>query len=196
MSVQLEPMSAGAGSFCAICQTGIAAGEQAGCCPACASPFHDECWAENGGCASYGCQHMPETIKEVDPVAPQSYWGAEEKACPKCGQQIKVAALRCRHCGTVFDTSDPMNEQEWRRKQTEAPQLDAARQAAVALFVLGVLPCTAPLCLLGGGLWYRSHRELVARLPGTHRVLLLVGLGSSVLSSAVLVLVAILYGGS
>ena len=30
---------------------------------------------------------------------------SDEKACPACGENIKAKALKCRHCGEVFDSS-------------------------------------------------------------------------------------------
>jgi len=94
------------GPLCSICQTAIHPGEPIGPCPACASTFHEECWKENGGCAVYGCARMPQTVKDGNPsVQPASYWGQDEKVCPQCSKKIKVAALRCRHCGTIFESA-------------------------------------------------------------------------------------------
>jgi len=40
---------------CPFCQCFIKSGTRAITCPACGTPHHEECWRENGGCATYGC---------------------------------------------------------------------------------------------------------------------------------------------
>jgi hypothetical protein len=191
----LDAFQAGAreaGKLCAICQTGIDRGAQVGRCPECESPFHTECWDENGGCATYGCKLMPETVKEQDPLQQQTHWGQEEKNCPRCNEVIKVAALRCKHCKAVFETSAPVSRAEYFARERQKPLLQEGRQAASVIFVLGLLPCTAPLCLLFGGLWVLGNKEVVRRLPGMHRVLCFVGLGAAGITSLTLLLAAVL----
>jgi predicted amidophosphoribosyltransferase len=144
----LEAFEAGereSGRLCAVCQTAIALGEAVGRCPRCEAPYHRECWSENGGCAAYGCELAPQTVKAEEGAAPQTYWGQEEKDCPRCAQRIKVAALRCRHCGAVFD------------------------------FAAGIVPCTAPFAFAFGGVWYLLRRRQIARLASTYRILALLG---------------------
>ena len=41
--------------ICPYCQTAIAAGSDYLTCPACKTPYHPDCWQENGGCAVRGC---------------------------------------------------------------------------------------------------------------------------------------------
>src|SRR5438874_452326 len=53
------PELAATGATCPICQTAIAAGEAAVRCPACEQVHHRECWAEVGGCSTYGCAEAP-----------------------------------------------------------------------------------------------------------------------------------------
>ncbi|HEX8525122.1 MAG TPA: FHA domain-containing protein [Tepidisphaeraceae bacterium] len=59
--------------MCAICQSRIDTGEQMTTCSECHLTFHEECWAENKGCAAYGCGNVnvlasPESVpvKQVD----------------------------------------------------------------------------------------------------------------------------------
>jgi Prokaryotic RING finger family 1 len=42
-------------STCTFCQTPIKNEEEEFLCPSCSSPYHNECWNENKGCAVYGC---------------------------------------------------------------------------------------------------------------------------------------------
>jgi hypothetical protein len=183
-----------AGPFCSICQTGILAGESVGPCPACGSTFHEECWKENGGCAVYGCPRMPQTVKDENPsFAPQSFWGQDQKVCPHCGQQIKVAAVRCRFCGTTFDTAVPMSSRELREKQGARPVQESLKKTSVTVFVCGIVPCLAPLTVFLGGIWFLRHRRDIRKLPATNQVFTYVGLIASVVSTALMVLVLVFH---
>jgi len=48
-----------AGKICPYCQTEIQPGEEVIVCPACNVPHHADCWTENGGCTTYGCEYSP-----------------------------------------------------------------------------------------------------------------------------------------
>jgi hypothetical protein len=161
------------GHACAICQTAIAAGERVGRCPRCHAPYHAECWEENGGCASYGCPLTPVAAKEVGPAEGSSFWGQEDKECPACGRRIRLAALRCRHCGRTFETRAPAPP-----FRSPPPPTGAA---GVWIFVAGLLPPTAPLVLILGGplLWLR--RRHLRRWPATRRAMAVMGIVASAL---------------
>jgi hypothetical protein len=183
-----------AARLCAICQTGIVAGEAIGPCPACASTFHHECWTENGGCAVYGCSRMPQTVKSETPgTAPQSYWGQDEKDCPKCGKKIKVAAVRCRHCQAAFDTAAPLTRREHAEKQRVRPLLESLKKTSVTLFVCGIIPFVAPLAALLGGIWFLSNRKEIRKLPAMNRVFCYVGLIASLLCTTTIILVMVFH---
>ena len=176
------------GHACAICQTAIAAGETVGRCPSCEAPFHGECWEENGGCASYGCPHVPSVPRtEPGPGEGSSFWGQEDKACPRCGQRIRLAALRCRHCGQVFDTRAPA-------APGAAPGATRPSGAvAVVLLVLGLVPFTAPLVLVAGGLGLWLARRRVRRWPATRRAMAVVGVAAAAVVSVLVGLVLALH---
>jgi hypothetical protein len=180
-------------SVCGVCQCAVAEGEVVGSCPACASVSHEECWKENGGCSVYGCAKMPQTVKDAAADArPQTYWGQETKTCPQCMQTIKVAAVRCRFCGTLFESAAPVSRAEHMAKVRGRPERDSLRQATVALFVCGLIPCLGPLVLIGGGIWYAMKREQIAKLPGTNQVFCYVGLIAAAVSSVLMFVAALL----
>jgi hypothetical protein len=177
-----------AGRACAICQTVIARGEPVGACPSCDAPYHADCWQENGGCGSYGCELSPSVVKEDGPAEGSSYWGQEDKACPACGKRIRLAALRCRHCGHVLPSRAP----DAARPQGPPP----TGAAAVILFVLALVPCSAPLALLVGGpaLWLGRRR--VRRWPATRRAMAITGLIAAAVITVLLAGAVLLYRAS
>ena len=152
---------------CAICQTAFEPGEALGPCPECGSPFHVECWEENGGCAIYGCRLTPPPTEA--PVAPASVWGQEERDCPSCGARIKMAARRCLHCGT--DVAPAGEGAEAGAGRRGAP----GRGKAILVLLAAVLPPLAPLALVAGGLWLLARRRDLGRWPPGVRVLLVAG---------------------
>lgn len=177
------------GRLCAICQTAIAPGELIGPCPSCASTFHEECWGENGGCAVYGCERMPQTVKaEGSSSAPATYWGREFKECPSCRRQIRVAAVRCRYCGTAFDTAAPMTRAEHKETVRRTTVQEKLKKTSITLFVCGLIPCLAPLTAILGGIWFLRNRGDIRKLPAMNRVYCYVGLIASVVCTALLIL--------
>jgi hypothetical protein len=61
------PKPAGPVTLCGACQSEINGEEETHQCPDCGVKFHAECWIENRGCSSYGCQQ----VGALDPKAPQ-----------------------------------------------------------------------------------------------------------------------------
>jgi hypothetical protein len=55
---------------CAICQSSIYPAEETHPCPKCGLVFHAECWQENFGCASYGCDQVNVLAPKIDIPAP------------------------------------------------------------------------------------------------------------------------------
>ena len=41
---------------CSFCGMPIELGETQAICPLCRLPFHEQCWADNYGCVTYGCE--------------------------------------------------------------------------------------------------------------------------------------------
>jgi hypothetical protein len=179
------------GRLCSVCQTSIAAGEAAILCPSCRSPYHQECWQEVGGCATYGCEQMPEQSKsEAEAGAHQEAWG-DVKQCPRCHKEIMAAAVKCRFCKASFPSSVPMSQAEylaWSRQQKE---LTPTRNTAISLFVFSLFGLTAPLVLAFGCPWVIKYRKNLRRVGGVHEVLAYAGVGLS-LAFALIFLMIIL----
>ncbi len=146
-------------------------------CQACNAPYHADCWNDNGGCAVYGCSQVPPTEKLTDVEVPPSFWGQERKPCPVCGGDVLAAALRCRHCGATFQTARPQDTQEFSRDASRKMREPALHKAAIWVLVLGLIPFTAPFCLVGGGIWFMNKRAELAAAPPVTRALAWIGLG-------------------
>ncbi len=162
---------------CAICQSSFEAGEEVTECSGCHARYHVDCWHENQGCAVYGCTFVPPTEARQSLEIPVSYWGQEEKPCPSCHQIIHAAAVRCRHCGATFDSARPESSAEFLRRASQKVRTAGLHTATIWLFIFCVLPCTAPLAGIVGGLWYASRRHDIQQLPRIYQGLCRLGLG-------------------
>ena len=67
---------------CSICHALIQEQEAVHGCDRCGQDYHDDCWQENGGCATYGCEAAPIIDKPVVMPTPGQGWG-DEKQCPQ-----------------------------------------------------------------------------------------------------------------
>ena len=84
------------GKICPYCKTTFAEGDEIVQCSACEMPHHKDCWIENQGCTTFGCQG---TIRGLDG---QVYGGAAQgvgKVCPNCGAQNIGDSIFCARCG-------------------------------------------------------------------------------------------------
>lgn len=180
-------------SNCAICLSPVGPADASAVCPACQAVYHAECWQENGGCAVYGCSQVPAIEKRQALEIPVSYWGQENKNCPNCGQEILAAAVRCRHCGTVFESARPQEVSEFQQRTALAGRLPASRRTVIGLFVLSVIPCLAPIGAIWGIIWYPQHREDLQSLPSLYGAVCKIGIGLAIVQTVALVVVTLLY---
>lgn len=181
------------GLSCAICQSALEPGQPTIACPDCHTPFHQECWQYNEGCAVYGCPQVPRTEGLSSLEIPASYWGKEEKACPKCGQMILAAAVRCRHCGAMFSSATPQGEHAYRSEQQIKARLPAVRTAGIWLLVFSVLTCTAPLAALIGTVWYCRNRREIRAMPAVNVAMCKIAVGVAWAQTAMVVIFTMLY---
>jgi hypothetical protein len=153
-------------------------------CPACGGTYHSECWEFNQGCAVYGCENVPpveaRTALEIAPA----WWGREHKDCPCCGRSINAAAIRCRNCGLAFETAAPLAPEDLVERCAQAAGLVRLRRHAVWLLALGVLPFTAPLAAVFGGLWWVGNRSRLPELTGMPAAAWRIGLAVACLQTA------------
>lgn len=161
--VTLSKADETAGGVCPICQTEVEAGALALACPSCKQVHHRECWAEIGGCSTYGCAQAPALDKSEQAAGPVlSAWG-DKKTCPMCGERIKAIALRCRYCDTEFDTVDPLTQRDLRRQVRKKSSQQALQYGVIGLFVASLIGCLAPVALIVNLAWFLPHRQEVAK---------------------------------
>jgi len=177
---------------CAICQTSLLPNEAIKICDRCKAEYHVECWNENGGCGTYGCEMAPMKDKgQSEQAVEDIYWGAKTKVCPMCGETIKISELSCPYCKSNFDTVAPISTQEVKDKLTKKPRKIEENKGAIKVFIFGLLGITAPLNLIFGGIWYKANRWKLREASPIHNLLAIIGLSVSVFYS-ILILVGIL----
>lgn len=175
---------------CLICQTLIRE-EEARCrCPECQQDYHQSCWDQLGGCATYGCVKAVPAEKPPPPVRVGGGWG-DTKSCPKCKRTLRAELLICR-CGARFPHADPMTPEEYRELVSHERALKVGRRSLVLLFLVSLAGIPAPLFgLVAGGYAYAKRHEL-AGVDGTY---LAMGYGAAALGCVYIVIVLLLLVG-
>ena len=95
-------------------------------CPQCEQVHHLECWAEIGGCGTYGCKQAPALEKAPATSPPLSAWG-DTKKCPVCGETIKSIGQISRQQRVLDNEADYVDPDDMLAELCEDNKTLAAR---------------------------------------------------------------------
>jgi RING finger family protein len=161
---------------CSICNTQISDFDLFFTCTECDSPYHEICWKEMGGCATYGCKAAAVAEKPPLQTSVARGWG-DEKICPDCSSKIPSSVLACG-CGARFPWSDPMTKEDYQAWLKEERQQKSRRMELLVLFIITMFGLPAPITgAIAGVQAYRSRTLLVGEV-GTYLAL---GYGAAVI---------------
>lgn len=101
---------------CPYCKAVFTDADEIVVCSECDMPHHKECWVENQGCTTFGCNG---TIQGVEQASGASTLVSDDEDfeielypsdadfssayCPKCGSSHDPTDLFCKHCGQNFE---------------------------------------------------------------------------------------------
>jgi hypothetical protein len=184
-----RPWNLGDGqASCPICQSPLAGQEAVVNCPQCDQVHHLECWAEIGGCGTYGCKQAPALEKGAAASTPLSAWG-DTKKCPVCAETIKSIAVKCRYCQTEFGTADPLTLRDMhRRDQRKQTQKGLITTVCVLFGLTIVLICVPPLMVIVNCAMLLPKRKEIAKAGPVYLVLAYSAIAISVIYSILIVL--------
>jgi hypothetical protein len=176
---------------CTICHTLIAPEDPVAECPTCRQQYHQGCWDELGGCATYGCQEAAPAEKPQPAAVVGAGWG-DWKTCPHCRREIGASLVVCP-CGARFPNADPMTGPEYRAWLERERWVRGRKLTILLLFIASLLGIPAPATgAVAGGLAHQAREEL-AGSDGTY---VAIGYGAAALGAVNLLLMLLLAAGA
>jgi predicted amidophosphoribosyltransferase len=99
-------MSQLSGKICPFCKTVLTESDDVVRCSACEMPHHKDCWIENAGCTTFGCQGTVSgagipPVHGGPPYMPQP----GVRFCARCGAQCNAMHAFCARCGSPLAPS-------------------------------------------------------------------------------------------
>lgn len=119
------------GKICPYCKSVLTENDEIVVCSDCDMPHHKDCWVENKGCTTFGCQGTIQGIDfdvdtsissapkyEVRDAVPQNV--PEQPAfCSRCGSPLTVGTAFCSKCGAPVAVAQPQQQNAYVQKINE-----------------------------------------------------------------------------
>ena len=99
------------GQPCTSCRSVFKEGDDIVVCPVCGSPYHRDCYANEGKCVN---TILHEAGRDWEPEADAAFSAGSsaeaEKVCPNCGTKNPAGNLFCLNCGSSLSQSERAEE--------------------------------------------------------------------------------------
>ncbi|HEX7599178.1 MAG TPA: RING finger protein [Polyangia bacterium] len=154
---------------CATCGTRIQKADLTHACPDCAQSYHQACWDEVGGCATFGCAQAPVASKPPTPSMVGGGWG-DFKICPACHSRIGASLLVCS-CRATFPWAAPMTPEQYQQWTEDMQSAKRLKLIVTVLFVLSLTGVLAPILGLASFILTRRGRKLLEGADGAFTAL-------------------------
>ena len=124
------------GKICPFCKGEIKEDDIIVKCSKCDMPHHRDCWVENQGCTTFGCDG---TIQSADAAVPAQDFdidvadngqAAPEIFCTRCGTAIPAGDAFCTRCGTPVAPAQPAPAPVPAQAYYQQPQVQTPPPAA------------------------------------------------------------------
>ena len=98
-------------AVCPVCCCEITAEDESITCIDCKTRYHEDCWNDNKGCATYGCK----SAKNIE-IHNQQHNVQQLIPCPWCHTLLSPETVICSSCGKRIDqTYTPANNLSWNK---------------------------------------------------------------------------------
>ncbi len=92
---------------------------------------------EDAGSAPAAAGEVPAVASQADSAAKTSEQN-DFRPCPYCGENIRLAATRCRYCGEAVGEEEEEDDRPWERSRRRT-RLDAEPHRGTLVLVFGIL---------------------------------------------------------
>lgn len=131
------------GKICPYCKSAFTEEDEIVVCSDCDMPHHKDCWVENKGCTTFGCQgtiqgidiEFENTISsvykyEVRNAAPQNI-PDQPAFCSRCGSPLTPESVFCSKCGAPIIVAQPQTQNIYSQKINEVASKVSSELKAV-----------------------------------------------------------------
>lgn len=109
------------GKICPYCKTELLPGDEIVLCSECDMPHHKECWAENKGCTTFGCQGTIKALGDAPASAAPRFGSGGTVYCTSCGTPSPDTAFFCTRCGSRLVTAPRTVRPPVHTRETQHP---------------------------------------------------------------------------